>query len=130
MRKRLIEKGYPELCKELTKWFNKFIRLRDDGLPCISCLKYNHLQAGHFISVGSSGILRWNQDNVNGQCAGCNMNDSLTVKENYERNLRERIGDERVDRLLEMQKMTVKRNRLDLINMIHYYKNMVESNND
>ena len=126
-RTKLEEKTYPQLCRDLKKVFNEYIRLRDQDQPCISCGKFNRLQAGHFISVGSSGILRWNEDNVSGQCAGCNMNENLTVKENYERNLRERIGDERVDRLLLIQKKTVKRNRSDLMYMIYHYKQKVKT---
>lgn len=60
--------------KELQTVFNKFIRIRDKDLPCISCGKNNDKQyhAGHYRSVGSCPELRFNEMNVRKQCATCN----------------------------------------------------------
>jgi hypothetical protein len=45
-------KTLPKLKKQLQELFNKFIRLRDQGKPCISCERpKDYLQAGHFYSV-------------------------------------------------------------------------------
>lgn len=54
--------------------FNKFIRLRDTDLPCISCGRHHQGQyhAGHYLSVGARPELRFSELNVNKQCAPCN----------------------------------------------------------
>ena len=52
--------------------FNLFIRLRDSGLPCISCgrpMKQGNIDAGHLWSAGGHGNIRFNEYNVNAQCS-------------------------------------------------------------
>ena len=82
--------------------FNKYIRLRDKGLPCISCGHIGNRQrhAGHFMPVGSNGNLRFDEDNCHSQCSICNNWKSGNLAE-YETNLRKKIGNDRVDRLKE-----------------------------
>lgn len=65
--------------KEAQIAFNKFIRLRDNGKPCISCgvpLSLGGVgggfDAGHFRSVGSAPHLRFDERNCHGQCKQCN----------------------------------------------------------
>lgn len=59
--------------KELQVVFNKWIRLRDDGLNCISCNKPpKKKNAGHYRSVGSCPELRFEPLNVHLQCEYCN----------------------------------------------------------
>jgi len=60
--------------KEAQAAFNRFIRLRDADQPCISCGRHHSGQyhAGHFLSVGARPELRFNEFNVNKQCAPCN----------------------------------------------------------
>ena len=48
--------------------FHKYIRNRDAGQPCISCDSFTTLQAGHFYSAGNNPSVRFNEDNVHGQC--------------------------------------------------------------
>ena len=52
--------------------FHKYIRRRDQDKPCNSCGKYTLLQAGHFYSAGGNPVVRFNEDNVHGQCKKCN----------------------------------------------------------
>lgn len=78
--------------------FHAYIRKRDQDQPCISCGKYTTLQAGHFFSAGKYPGLRFDEDNVHGQCLRCNYFLSGNLI-NYETNLRNKIGDERVDDL-------------------------------
>jgi len=54
--------------------FNKFIQLRDSGLPCISCGNKNDVQyhAGHYMSSGGHPWLAYNEFNTNRQCVHCN----------------------------------------------------------
>ena len=89
--------------QKTVKLCNQYIRLRDKDLPCISC---NHdfkngrqMHAGHFRPAGNNSKLRFNVFNIHGQCSICNNHLSGNVGE-YERNLREKIGDARVDALL------------------------------
>jgi hypothetical protein len=67
-----------ELKKQADKYFSKYVRLRDsvDGYgQCITCDRTYHwkqAQAGHFVSR-SCNFLRYNDENVNLQCSGCNL---------------------------------------------------------
>lgn len=103
--------------------FNAWIRKRDEGKPCISCGKYSTLQAGHFKSAGRANHLRFNEDNVHGQCVHCNyfeqQSDTL-----YRKNLIEKIGIERVEKLDQLAaiKAPQKDDRFLFISIIEKYK--------
>lgn len=76
---------------------NEYIRYRDPDI-CISCkVTYSTAwQAGHFISVGANKTLRYNEDNIHKQCLQCNLFKGSNAIE-YEKNLEEKIGIERVE---------------------------------
>lgn len=77
--------------------FNRFIRLRDDGKPCVSCGSFTGKKnAGHYRSVGSAPELRFEEANCHLQCEKCNsyMHGNLI---NYRIELINRIGQEAVD---------------------------------
>lgn len=77
--------------------FNTYIRERDKDRKCISCGTYNgKMNAGHYMSVGSTPELRFNEDNVHKQCERCNTFYSGNLI-NYRISLIERIGIERVE---------------------------------
>ena len=62
----------PKLIKKAEKVFNAWIRQRDEGKGCISCgNQIDH--AGHYFSAGHYSGLRFNESNVHGQCAACNV---------------------------------------------------------
>lgn len=86
--------------KELEKVFNKYVRLRDKKQKCISC--NTHLKgkydAGHYYSKGSYPELRFNLDNVHGQCVYCNQHLSGNLI-NYGENLVKKIGKDRFEKL-------------------------------
>ena len=73
-------KSKPQLLAEAQKEFNRFIRLRDKGLPCISCGNYpksdhltgGNMDCGHYRSIGSAPELRFTEDNAHAQCKRCN----------------------------------------------------------
>lgn len=93
----------PELTKKAQQAFNRYIRLRDRGLPCISCGKPlgsepNSYDAGHYRSVGSSPHLRFDENNVHGQCKHCNCHLSGNVVA-YRQGLIGRIGLAEVERI-------------------------------
>ena len=89
-----------EWLKELQTIFNKFIRLRDSHLPCVSCGRFHQGQwhAGHYLSVGAHPELRFNELNVWRQCQPCNAHLSGNLI-NYRVELIKRIGLAEVERL-------------------------------
>lgn len=94
--------------KPLQKWldeaqveFNRYIRLRDAHLPCISCGTYQTPQwcAGHYRTRGAASHLRFNEDNVHKQCNHyCNLKRSGNIIA-YRQGLIARIGIEMVEAL-------------------------------
>lgn len=70
-----------------------YVRERDKYKPCISCGgQWNDtFQAGHFYAAGSFETLRFNLDNIHGQCEKCNLFESGNF-ENYSLKLPYRIG--------------------------------------
>ena len=121
------------LVKKLDDVFQMYIRYRDN-FKCITCgAQYpwgerTKLHAGHFISRGIYAT-RWDEQNVNAQCAGCNLMQSLPDVEiihNYEVALEAKFGKGTVDRLLAKKHTTHKLNRGQLEADIEYYKNKVK----
>ena len=89
-------KSVKDLLDDAQKPFNKFIRLRDRGRPCISCGKKRlWMVAGHFISRGASSFLRMSEQNVHLQCGYCNDALSGNIM-GYLPALIEKIGEEAV----------------------------------
>jgi len=105
--------------------FNKFIRQRDSHLVCISCQRSGIEQAGHFYSAGHYNRLRFNEDNVHGQCKRCNYFLSGNLNE-YRKNLEKRIGPERLESLDNEAKVKglYKFDRFTLIEIILKYKSL------
>lgn len=117
-------KTLPQLTKECQQVFNKFIRLRDWGQPCISCGTphtgaANSFDAGHYRSVGSSPEVRFDPRNVHGQCKRCNRFgfDSSA----YRANLVSKIGVDQVE-ALEGEKTAKNYTRQDIRARIITYK--------
>lgn len=117
--------------RELQQTFNKYIRLRDKGKPCISCGRplREKYDAGHCFSVGAYPNLRFNEDNVHGQCVACNQHKHGNVTE-YTINLPKRIGYARYGALLDKRKDPQNYSVWDVQEMINVYKekiNVIES---
>lgn len=90
--------------------FNGFIRVRDEGKPCISCGVLNPPEryggvwdAGHYRSRGAAPELRFEELNVHRQCKSCNTAEkhnsgkAETVRAKYREGLIQRIGLEAVE---------------------------------
>lgn len=82
-----------EYLKDAQRFFNQYIRARDEALPCISCGRHHQGQyhAGHYRTVGSAPHLRFSELNVHKQCAPCNNHLSGNII-NYRQRLIEKIG--------------------------------------
>ncbi|MDR1089916.1 MAG: recombination protein NinG [Prevotella sp.] len=108
---------------DLQKVFNKYIRLRDKGKPCISCgcTLTGKYDAGHFMSVGAYPNIRFNEDNVHGQCVACNQHRHGNTTE-YSLSLPMRIGIERYERLLQIRNEPLKLTTGEIKEKINYYK--------
>lgn len=99
-----------------------YIWERDKGKNCICCDKpINRRQAGHFIPSGQNPKLRYHEDNIHCQNLNCNYFKGGDSGD-YERNLRLKIGDERVDWLLTQKGGTMKRTADDYKAIELYYK--------
>ena len=112
--------------KEAQTHFNQFIRLRDNGLWCVSCgLPPKKKNAGHYFSSGGHSNVRFDEDNVHLQCEACNTYLSGNLL-NYQIGIQKRIG---AQKLLELQERahTEKRWSVDeLKEIIRIYKTKVK----
>lgn len=105
-----------EWAKDAQTSFNRFIRMRDYGEPCISCgASAADVEAaqgwktggawdcGHFLGVGAFPELRWCTWNAHRQCKGCNSGSHYhakkkrTVSQDYRERLIKKIGQGRVE---------------------------------
>lgn len=114
--------------------FNKCVRLRDFSLSCISCGKSKHevevaqgwktggaWDAGHFMTRGSKGQLRFVWYNVHKQCKSCNAgggkfsHKAASVDERYRVNLIEKIGMEKVEYLETNNELDTRKNDIEYL---------------
>lgn len=106
---------------------HKYIRLRDKGRSCISCGTEwrEDFQAGHFYKSELYSSLRFNEDNIHGQCPKCNIYDEGNLNK-YDLNLPKRIGKSKYHKLkelaLEDKKTAFKWDRDELENIRKRYK--------
>lgn len=89
-----------EYAKEAQAAINRYVRLRDAHLGCISCSKPASWQGqwhcSHFRSVGAAPHLRFNLWNMNKSCSACNNFLSGNIMA-YRPALIEKIGQAKVD---------------------------------
>ena len=121
------------LVKKLDDVFQKCIRYRDN-FTCITCGRKfpkgetSALHAGHFISRGIFAT-RWDEENVNAQCAGCNLKQSVAdveVIHRYEAALKMKYGADVIERLFQKKHAEFKLNRAWLEDNIKFYQNALE----
>jgi hypothetical protein len=79
---------------------NRFVKLRDEGLPCISCQKEikGKKDSGHYFSVGNYPSVRFDLRNINSQCINCNQYNGGNLIE-YRKHLINKIGQIEFDEL-------------------------------
>jgi hypothetical protein len=85
---------------EAQKEVNRYVRLRDVHLGCVSCDKPanwdGQWHASHFRSVGAASAVRFNLWNIHKSCSVCNNWKSGNLSD-FEPRLREKIGNQKVD---------------------------------
>jgi hypothetical protein len=114
--------------KELEPIFNEFIRLRDEGQPCISCdaiwgtYKVN---AGHYYPAGTYKNLRFDEENVHNQCVHCNQHKHGNLSE-YAIRIPNRIGAIAFDLLQQRRLVPANYSIPELIEMKVIYKDKVK----
>jgi len=108
--------------------FNKYIKARDKGLPCVSCDKpdngLHQRHSSHYRSIGACSALRFHEDNCHASCQQCNTEKSGNLIE-YRRRLVKRIGLEKVE-WLEFQNGVTRYKADDLKSIEIKYKNKVK----
>ena len=130
-KKKESLKKHSEWLSDAQKWFNRYIRIRDKELDCISCSKTQQQvikndgwkvggawDCGHYLTRGSRPELRFNEDNAHKQCKSCNggsgnfSSKAATVGKRYRIKLIDKIGIDRVEYLeceanFELKKPTI-----------------------
>jgi len=98
--KREKLKSRADWAREAQAEVNRYVRLRDMHLGCVSCDKPSswdgQWHASHFRSVGAASAVRFNLWNIHKSCSICNNWKSGNLIE-YEPRLREKIGLDKVD---------------------------------
>lgn len=120
-----------EWVAELQTVFNRFIRTRDAGKPCICCgmpfepmKPGGSMDAGHYLSVGSAPHLRFVEANVHGQRKNCNRPGG-TTRDRFRAGMIQRIGLEAVE-ALEADQDDRKHTIDDLKALIAHYKQRIK----
>lgn len=111
---------------ELQDIVNTFIRLRDQSRPCISCPRplIGKFDAGHYYPVGSYKNLRYDEDNIHGQCVHCNQHKHGNIPE-YTILLPIRIGKDRYNDLVERRLIEMHYSIPELVEMKVNYKEKI-----
>lgn len=116
-----------EITAKLQTVFNAYIRARDADKPCICCGKPfepqklgGSMDAGHYLSRGSSPQHRFNEDNVFGQRKNCNRPGG-TTRDAFRAGVLARIGPERLE-ALESDTAPRKYTRDELLALIDHYR--------
>lgn len=113
--------------------FNTYIRQRDKNQLCISCNKpftfVNKITAGHFFSVGSYPNLRFNENNIFGQCNHCNLFLHSNPIE-YRLGIEKRIGKKKVAELYADRDKPLKLSIDEIKAMIVLYKQKIKKLQD
>ncbi|MEN4408735.1 recombination protein NinG [Enterobacter hormaechei subsp. xiangfangensis] len=100
--RKVALKTKPQWRAEAQAAFNRYVRLRDAGKPCISCGRLPEqkfggtMDCGHYRTRGAAAHLAFNLHNTAAQCVYCNR-DRDGAQKAFEQGLIERIGAEKVE---------------------------------
>jgi hypothetical protein len=121
MEKKTKKPTRTSIVKKLDTVFSIYIRRRyavNDMSKCVTCGKEDHwksLQCGHFMSRKHLST-RWNEDNCQVQCAGCNV---FRYGEQYI--FSQYLGDKLSQELYIKSKETCKFTDVELQELIEHY---------
>lgn len=122
-----------KLIDKLDDVFQMCIRYRDN-FTCITCGKRfpvgerKELHAGHYVGRGNYST-RWDEENVNAQCAGCNLKQNhgdAEIWHRYEVELELKYGKGTVERLLIKKHQIFKYNKGWMLDEIKFYEEALE----
>lgn len=123
-------KSVAKLIQELQVIFNEYIRLRDKGKGCISCIDSYFSDAGHLFKKSTRPAMRFNPMAVHGQCRACNS----LPDGNYEamcKGIAQRYGKEYLTEVIqianESRKTDHKWSRSELQELINYFKSEIKN---
>lgn len=109
--------------------FNKFIRLRDKGLPCISCGRpddgTHQRHASHYRSRGGCSYLRFDESNVHASCSQCNKWKSGNIS-GYTPELILKVGKAEFERI-KISPKSYKWSKDELIEIYEKYKKLCDN---
>ncbi|MRM93761.1 NinG protein [Riemerella anatipestifer] len=122
-----------KLVEQAQKLVNSYVRQRDainerGDFICISCgkLKPKHqCNAGHYFNRGSYPSVRFDLDNIHSQCIRCNWRQRGNLIA-YRENLIKKIGKKRVEQLEKLSKISIKHDRIMLIELIERMKQQLK----
>lgn len=123
--------GLTTLLESVKTVCHTYIKLRDNGKPCISCGTQWHkdFQAGHFYKAELFSSLKFDENNIHGQCVKCNIRLEGNLND-YELNLPKRIlkplYDELKDKAQKDKQNNFKWCREDLKAIRTYYRNKIK----
>ena len=124
-KKQTEMKSLPKLAKY---HFHAYIRLRDKDSGCISCGKpFNgKYDAGHFWNSNNHASIRYDEDNVHGQCVTCNQHLHGNLLE-YQSRLLNKIGHYNYARLEDLRHKHVQWTNDQYQEIIKIYKDKVKN---
>lgn len=125
MKKELLTiQDYLKIAQQV---FNKWIRQRDEGKPCIACGSNNmkKVNASHYFSAGGHYNVRFDENNVFSGCEHCNtfLSGNLIP---FRENLIQRIGVDEFEKLTERSQITRKFTIEELKDVIQKYKELTK----
>lgn len=108
------------LVSKLDKVFSLYIRRRyGDIAICVTCgamANYKYMQAGHFMSRRHMST-RWNSENVQVQCAKCNI-----WEQGQQYAYSKFLGEEKSEELFKLSKEVVRFTDDEIVSMTEFYQ--------
>lgn len=113
--------------QKVQKVCNEYVRIRDKGKECISCDKIlrGKFDAGHYFNANQHWNLRFNLNNISGQCVTCNRYRHGNLIP-YREKLIQRIGMRRFLELEENAHVIRKFTKWELDQLLIEFKAMVK----
>ena len=122
-------KSIAALIQILQTTFNEWVRLRDAGLPCISCDNPYPSDCGHLFKKSIRPAMRFNPMAAHGQCRSCNGYPDGNY-ENFCLGIAKRYGKEYLETVIQeannSRKVSEKWSRSDLEAQIIFYKGEIK----